>query len=303
MSTGKSNHLPPPVSNEKIIEEIVADVGDLETNCDGQGEPTVEKQEDSSSECPVQPTSEYQAEEAPSLEAVNAESDEENEFDESNKNLLESSMSDEEKEVLRDKAVAKKNEGNELYKAENYLDALQAYTDGLQICPLQFTKERSIIYSNRAATKIKLGRDKSALCDCDKAIELDPQYLRALVRRATLKEEMKQLDESLADWKLVLELNPAHPQALAAARRLPSKIEARNEELKAEMLGEFSIYNAEKSKDIAGVMHKKYSSEDKLKSLGNMVLRPFGLSTENFKMVPNGEGGYSVQFEQSKPNV
>lgn len=278
MSTNKSNHLPPSVSNEKIIEELISDVSSLETNCDNQGETTVEKQENLRSECPVLPTSEAQVEETSSSEAVNAESEEEDEFDEVKKKLLESSMSDEEKEVLRDKAVAKKNEGNELYKAENYLDALQAYTDGLEMCPLQFTKERAIIYSNRAATKIKLGRDKSALCDCDKAIELDPQYLRALVRRATLKEEMKQLDESLLDWKIVLELNPGHPEALAAVRRLPSKIEVRNEELKAEML-------------------------DKLKSLGNMVLRPFGLSTENFKMVPNGEGGYSVQFEQSNPNV
>ena len=33
-----------------------------------------------------------------------------------------------------------------------------------------------------------------------------------------------------------------------------------------------------------------------LKEVGNSVLGWFGMSTDNFKMVPNGEGGYSMNF-------
>jgi len=36
----------------------------------------------------------------------------------------------------------------------------------------------------------------------------------------------------------------------------------------------------------------------KLKELGNTFLGNFGLSTDNFKFEPNGQGGYSVNFSR-----
>ena len=80
-------------------------------------------------------------------------------------------------------------------------------------------------------------------------------------------------DEALSDYKTVLGLEPRNVSANTGVRELPAKIEERNEKMKAEMM-------------------------DNLKKLGNMVLKPFGLSTENFKLEQNEGGSYNIQFQQ-----
>jgi len=130
------------------------------------------------------------------------------------------------------------------------------------------------LYANRAAAKIKIDSKKSAIDDCTKAITLNDKYTKAYLRRAKLYEEMDKLDESLADFKKVVELEPTCREAHEALRRLPPIIAERNEKLKTEMLG-------------------------KLKDLGNVILKPFGLSTNNFQMQQDpATGSYSINFQQ-----
>ena len=95
--------------------------------------------------------------------------------------------------------------------------------------------------------------------NASEALRLNETYLKVRVRRAELYEENDQPHESQEDWKLVLEANAENRAAKAALARLPAKIEIKNEKLKAEMF-------------------------DGMKKLGNMCLKPFGLSTENFKL-------------------
>ncbi|PKA58579.1 TPR repeat-containing thioredoxin TTL2 [Apostasia shenzhenica] len=68
----------------------------------------------------------------------------------------------------------------DLYKAEDY------YTRGLNCVSLRKTENCSkalvLCYSNRAATRMSLGRLREALADCRMAIAMDPSFLRAQVR-------------------------------------------------------------------------------------------------------------------------
>lgn len=185
------------------------------------------------------------------------------------------SLSNEEKELRRSEAEQLKDKGNQQFKEGEFRESAITYTLALRTCPLSFHVDRSKLYSNRAASKMKLGLSKSAIEDCNESLELNPCFVRALWRRAQLYETTEKLDEALEDCKKILELDPSHKEANYAARRLPDLISERNEKLKTEMMS-------------------------KLKDLGNLFLRPFGLSTENFQInQDSGSGGYSINFKQS----
>lgn len=53
-------------------------------------------------------------------------------------------------------------------------------------------------------------------CHYSPAIELNPDYVRAILRRAELYEQTEKLDEALADYKTVLEKDPGIPAAREA---------------------------------------------------------------------------------------
>lgn len=200
------------------------------------------------------------------------------EFDEDYLREVEKELTEEEKESRRQQSVSLKDTGNSFFKAGDWKEAEQSYTEALALCPVSFSRERAVMFSNRAAARLHLELKEEAISDCSRAIDLDPEYLRALLRRAELYEKTEKLDEALEDYKKVLERDPNHSGARQACMRLPQQIQERNEKLKEEMI-------------------------DKLKDLGNLILRPFGLSTNNFQVNQDpSSGSYSINFVQNPNN-
>ncbi|XP_034033441.1 tetratricopeptide repeat protein 1 [Thalassophryne amazonica] len=199
------------------------------------------------------------------------------EFDDDDLSEEETELTEEEEESRRQQSFILKEQGNVQFKAGDWSKAEQSYTAALRLCPVCFSQERAVLFSNRGAARLHLDLKDQAIADCSKAIELNPNYIRALLRRAELHEQTEKLDEALEDYKKVLDKDPNHAGARQACMRLPQQIHDRNEKLKEEMIG-------------------------KLKDLGNMVLRPFGLSTNNFQVNQDSStGGYSINFVQN-PN-
>uniref|UniRef100_A0A8C7JHK7 Tetratricopeptide repeat protein 1 n=1 Tax=Oncorhynchus kisutch TaxID=8019 RepID=A0A8C7JHK7_ONCKI len=189
------------------------------------------------------------------------------EFDEEYLRQVEKDMTEEETESRREESMSLKDKGNSQFKSGEHTEAEESYTAALGLCPVCSSKERAILFSNRAAARLHLDKNERAIADCTKAIELNPNYMRAILRRAELYEKTDKLDEALEDYKAALEKDPDLPSAREACMRLPQQIHERNEKLKDDMMG-------------------------KLKDLGNMFLRPFGLSTSNFQWETETQEGY-----------
>lgn len=237
-------HIP---SNEEVINEITKDLENQqinEENADLQDvsqhntcENLEEEQTDSTNNCIPEDfdKSESEDESKENSKALN------DFVDEEQLKQINATLTPEEKQERRSEALELKSKGNSAHKSGNYLESIENYTEALRLCPLEDLNDRSILYCNRAASKLSLDYKKTAIDDCSKAIELNPNYVRAYLRRAKLYEETEKLDESLEDYKKVLEFDPGNPDALKATVRLPPLINERNEKLKTEMLGKVPL--------------------------------------------------------------
>ena len=76
------------------------------------------------------------------------------------------------------------------------------YSEALEAAP-PGAKERAVYYANRAACQMKQKQWGPAAADCTRALEIDPAYVKALLRRCTVYEELDDLERALTDAKKV----------------------------------------------------------------------------------------------------
>ncbi|KAG5853428.1 hypothetical protein ANANG_G00073310 [Anguilla anguilla] len=149
------------------------------------------------------------------------------EFDEEYLRELEKDLSEEEKESRRQESLLLKETGNGQFKKGEHTEAEASYTAALGVCPVCYSKERSILFSNRAAARVHLDQKEKAIADCTKdtrlspSDRLNPDYVRAILRRAELYEKTDKLDEALEDYKSILEKDPGVHQAREACMVSP----------------------------------------------------------------------------------
>jgi tetratricopeptide (TPR) repeat protein len=241
---------------------------------------------------------------------------------------------DEEQQLL-DESNTEKASANKAFTTGSYNGAIQSYEKALAVCPSYLEYDIAVLRSNIAACHLKLEEWKQAVDSATQALNaldrLDPPppkadnsgdsreivgsggggaiseiddttevllsaltrthhtindvhklRTKALLRRAKARHEAggwASLQGSLEDYQALAkppnQLSSLDMKAvIAALRKLPSELEeAKNTEM-ADMMG-------------------------KLKQLGNGILKPFGLSTDNFQFTKDeGSGGYSMNFNQ-----
>jgi DnaJ homolog subfamily C member 7 len=76
---------------------------------------------------------------------------------------------------------ATKEDGNDKFRRGQFNEALAKYTEALAVDPLNKSTNAKI-YFNRATVYSRLCKYAETVADCTKALELEPEYQKALLR-------------------------------------------------------------------------------------------------------------------------
>jgi len=93
-------------------------------------------------------------------------------------------------------AAALKDEGNVKFKAGDYAAAVELYAKSLEI-----NNQQHLVFSNRSAAYLKLGKADAALQDAEQCVELEPKWAKGYSRHAAALQELKRWDEAVATCK------------------------------------------------------------------------------------------------------
>ncbi|XP_066023579.1 tetratricopeptide repeat protein 28-like [Pocillopora verrucosa] len=99
-------------------------------------------------------------------------------------------------DTLRATADVYRNEGNEAFMKGDFINAIHFYTKGIKMnCNDKELKAK--LHNNRAIAHSKLENHQDSLRDAEAAIELNPTFLKAIVRGATACVELKRFEGAI----------------------------------------------------------------------------------------------------------
>ena len=88
--------------------------------------------------------------------------------------------------TFADEYIKLKTVGNEYFLKGDFAKAEEAYSALL----LNFDRDRAILFTNRSAARLGLGRQDEALSDAEQAIKLDKKWIKAYYRKASALEAL-----------------------------------------------------------------------------------------------------------------
>lgn len=107
-----------------------------------------------------------------------------------------------------------KEKGNACFKDGNFPGAIKEFDEGLKRDP-----SNKFLYSNRAFAYIKLMEPTSAMKDADKALELDPLFVKAWARKGTCHQLHKEFHKAMDAFNKGLEIEPENKECASGLHK------------------------------------------------------------------------------------
>ena len=186
-------------------------------------------------------------------------------------------LTEEQKKDIEEKIINERKNAGDLYKNQEYIQALNIYSLLLKDAKRADLKEQCCILNcNKGICFNKLHDYDKALDSFKEALRYNKDYSKALCNKMLLLNKKEEYLEAYEDFKRLKTLDyNLWENYRNMENELCYKAEIQKKKMTDEMLG-------------------------KLKDVGNTILGKFGLSLNNFKMTPNGQGGYSIQYNNQK---
>ena len=186
-------------------------------------------------------------------------------------------FTEQEKKDIEEKIINERKNAGDLYKNKEYIQALNIYSLLLKDAKRADLKEQCCILNcNKGICFNKLNDYDKALDSFKEALRYNKDYSKALCNKMLLLNKKEEYLEAYEDFKRLKTLDyNLWENYRNMEYGLAAKAEIQKKKMTDEMLG-------------------------KLKDVGNTILGKFGLSLNNFQMTPNGQGGYSIQYNNNK---
>ncbi|KAM1347923.1 hypothetical protein ACFX2H_036795 [Malus domestica] len=123
-----------------------------------------------------------------------------------------------------------KEEGNKRFQGKDYVGALDQYDNALKLTPKNHP-DRAVFHSNRAACLMQMKPIdyETVIAECTMALQVQPRYVRALLRRARALDAIGKYEMAMQDVQVLLGADPNHRDALEIAQRLRTALGLRQE--------------------------------------------------------------------------
>lgn len=118
-----------------------------------------------------------------------------------------------------EKAEEAKQRGNEHFRAKEWPQAVSAYEEAVKRAP-----KNAAIRNNLSAALCKIMDFNGAKREIEKAIELDPKYVKAWARKGDIEVVMKEFHKAMDSYKAGLEIEPDNSTCKEGLRKVQAQI-------------------------------------------------------------------------------